>query len=189
MLNAIIRYGVISMSLFLLVSCVKDVNFEQAEDLLVTPALEVSLVRFNESATRFSANGSEITVIRDSVRIEIFNAKFTVDNLRRAEFLFETTNSINRPFNVDIQFLNDANEEQYLIQFGVAASPNNQEFVTINEEIFENDAINDLKATTKLIFTFTIQPSTDGSVLDENSAGSIKFRSKGAFYIDLISPG
>ncbi len=188
MLKLIPKFAFICLLFFQSTSCVKDVDFEQSEDLLVTPALEVSLVRFNEAANRFSVDGTEITIIRDSVRIEIFSDDFVVDNLRRAEFLFETTNSINRAFEAEIQFLNDDNTEQHLIQFEVEASPTNQELVTINEEIFENDAINDLTSTTKLILTFTMQPSTDGSVLNENSIGSIKFKSKGAFYIDLISP-
>jgi hypothetical protein len=189
MLKIAMKLIVLLVPFFMLTSCVKDVDFDQAEDLLVTPTLEISLVRFNEPANRFvDENDIEQTIVRDSVRIEIFNDDFVVDNLRRAEFLFETTNSINRAFDAEIQFLNDDNELQHLIEFGVEASLANQELVNINEEIFENEAIADLTATTKLLLTFTMQDSNDGSSLNENSIGNLKLRSKGAFYIDLISP-
>lgn len=190
MLRSMFNLSVFVLLIGLLNSCVKDVDFDQAENLQVSPALEISLIRFDEPASRFVDDSSlEQEVIRDSVRIDIFSDDFVVDNLRRAEFLFETTNSINRAFNAEIQFLNDNNELQHLIEFGVDASPTNQDIVSITEEIFENDAIADLTATTKLLLTFTMQPSPDGSVLDENSLGSLKLRSKGSFYIDLISPG
>ena len=189
MLRAVSKFIFICVLLLSFIACVKDVDFEQADDLLVTPAMEISLVRFNEAANAFvDDSGIEQTVLRDSVRIEIFNDDFVVDNLRRAEFLFETTNSINRAFDAEIQFLNDDNELQHLIEFGVEASTTNQELVNITEEVFENDAITDLTATTKLLFTFTMQDSGDGSTINENSLGNLKLRSKGAFYIDLITP-
>jgi len=189
MLKRLMRFGILLLLFIGFMSCVKDVDFDQAGDLLVTPALEVSLVRFNEPATRFvDNNGIEQDIILDSVRVEIFNDDFVVDNLKRAEFLFETTNSINRAFDAEIQFLNDNNELQKLIEFGVEASETNQEIVSITEEIFENDAVMDLTSTTKLLFIFTMQASNDGSVLDENSLGNLKLKSKGAFYINLITP-
>lgn len=189
MLRILRKSIMFSLPFMVLMSCVKDVDFEQAEDLLVTPTFEISLVRFNEDANSFiDDSGVEQTVIRDSVRIEIFNDGFVVDNLRRAEFLFETTNSINRAFEAEIQFLNNEDELQHLIEFGIDASPTNQELVNINEEIFENDAIADLTATTKLLFTFIMQDSTDGSSLNETSLGNLRLKSKGAFYIDLVTP-
>ncbi len=188
MLRLFLRLGTLLIPIMVSMSCVKDVDFEQVEDLTVTPALEVSLIRFNEPANRFVDSGIEQSIIRDSVRVEIFNDDFVVDNLRRAEFLFETTNSINRAFDAEIQFLDDNDELQHLIEFGVEASETNQEIISITEEIFENDAIADLTATTKLLFTFTMQASDDGSILDENSPGNLKLRSKAAFYIDLITP-
>ena len=189
MLRIVMKFGILIFPFIVFTSCVKDVDFEQAEDLLVMPALEVSFIHFNEPANRFVGNdGIERNVIIDSVRVEIFSDDFVVDNLRRAEFLFEITNSINRVFDAEIQFLSDTNELQHLINFKVDASETNQELVSINEAIFENEAISDLTATTKLLLTFTMQDSTDGSSLNVNSLGSFKLKSKGAFYIDLITP-
>lgn len=189
MLRPLSRFVLASLIVVSLFSCVKDVDFEQAEDLTVSPTLEVSLVRFSEPANRFlDDSGIEQTTIRDSVRVEIFNDDFVVDNLRRAEFLFETTNSINRAFDAEILFLDDNDELQHRIEFGVDASDSNQELVSITEEIFENEAVEDLTATTKLLFSFSMQPSEDGSTLNEDSLGELKLRSKGVFYIDLVSP-
>jgi len=189
MLRLVFKFGSLFSLLLLTASCVKDVDFDQAGDLLVTPALEVSLIHFEEPVSRFyDSSGIEQLVVVDSTNVTIFNDDFVSDNLIRAKFLFETTNSINRIFNAKIDFLDTDNQELLVIDFSVPASENNQPQVTIHEEIFENEALVDLKTTTQLVLTLTMQASTDGSILDENSIGLLKMRSKGSFDINLISP-
>jgi len=80
-----------------IISCVKDVDFDQAQNLSIKPEIISSLVFTEVEASQFSENGIEQQIVRDSIsNIEIFEAQFIEDNLVKAEMIFETTNSINR---------------------------------------------------------------------------------------------
>lgn len=167
-------------------ACIKDVNFDQAEDLSISPALEVSIIHFEEPAGTFVDEfGDELTTIRDSVNIEIFSDEFVVDNLIKADFLFQTTNNINRGFNAQVDFYNDLYELQHNFNFAVGASTNNQNIVVEYVEVFEGQDLEDLKTTTNIVLALTMDSSNDGSTLNENSPGNLEFRSKASFYFDI----
>ena len=101
-----------------LTSCIKDVDFDQAEDIVLTPVLTSSILFTEVEASRFSEDGMELEIVRDSVaNIEIFTDEFVKDNLVKAELFFEVTNSINRTFNLQIEFVNDADELQHTLSF------------------------------------------------------------------------
>ncbi|WP_299119700.1 hypothetical protein [uncultured Winogradskyella sp.] len=169
-----------------LLSCVKDVDFDQANDFSLTPALEASIVYTEVEASQFSLNGVEIEIIRDSIaNIEIFEEQFVKDNLIRAEFIFEATNTIPRTFNLQVDFLNNTDELQHTVSFDALASSAGNEVVTEYIEIFEDDSLENLKLVTKMIITLTLYPSSDGSMLNENSSEKISLKSKGIFYFDI----
>lgn len=167
-------------------ACIKDVDFDQAENLSIVPALEISILHFDEPANTFlDDDGVEVITVKDSVNIEIFSDQFVVDNLIKADFLFETTNTINRAYEAEVEFYNDLFELQHTINFGVSESPNNQDIVIEYVEVFEGMELEALKATTSLVLTLTLLPSTDGSTLNENSLGDLKLRSKASFYLEI----
>lgn len=169
-----------------LVSCIKDVDFEQAEGLSISPALEVSVIHFEEPVSKFVDDlGDEIVTVRDSVGVEIFNDDFVVENLVRADFLFKITNTINRAYDAQIDFYNDFHELQHSFGFGVGASMNSQDIIVEYIEVFEGQELEALKTTTNLVLTLTLQPSTDGSTLNENSIGNLELESKASFYFDI----
>jgi hypothetical protein len=108
-----------------------------------------------------------------------------VENLVKADFLFKTTNTINRAFDAQIDFFDDVYQLQHTFNFGVGASANNQEIEVEYVEVFEGQELDALKTTTNLVLTLMLQPSNDGSVLDENSTGSLELQSKASFYFEI----
>lgn len=183
MLKNVIIYTVCCLVSF---SCVENVDFNQAEEIILTPTLESSLIFFEEPVTTFIDNsGVEIPTITDSVIIEIFNDEFVKDNLQKAVLQFEATNSINRSFEAKVDFLDVLDELQHTLTFIVAPSVNGEEVITESIETFEGDNLEALKATNKLLLTLTILPSADGSTLDGNSTGTLSFRSKGTFFFNI----
>ena len=62
------------------ISCTKEVDFNQVNDLKLTPVFESSLVYINEPASKFLVGGTETSVLLDSVNIDFFNDQFIVDN-------------------------------------------------------------------------------------------------------------
>jgi len=172
----------------IIISCTKDVDFNQADRIVFSPVVVSSLIFFNESPSRFIDNGVEITTVTDSIKdISVLSDQFLVDNLIKAEFLFETTNSINRAFQVSVEFYNDTFELQESFSFTALESPLNEELVLNHTIIFEGDSLDALKTTTQIVLTLTLLPSGDGSVLDEDSLGEIRLRSIVTFYLVIDS--
>ncbi|MEM6686856.1 MAG: hypothetical protein AAF617_13815, partial [Bacteroidota bacterium] len=48
--------------LFFFASCVEDVDFEQAEDIAISPVVESSLIFFDFPASQFSESTGEIAI-------------------------------------------------------------------------------------------------------------------------------
>ena len=174
------------MATLLLVSCVKDVDFDQADDLVLTPVAAASIVYSDVEASRFSINGFEIETVTDTIAdIEIFTDDFVLDHLVKAESIFESTNTINRTFGMHITFLNEANEPVHSFSFDAAPSPTGEEVVSTHTEVFEDASLEALKMTRNIAVRFQLYPSTDGSTLDENSTGNISLKSVGTFYLNI----
>jgi hypothetical protein len=153
-----------------LTSCVKDVDFDQADNFSLTPVIASSILYTEVEASNFSDNGVELETVSDSVaNIEIFEDQFIKDNLIKAELVFETTNTINRTFNLRVDFLSNTDELQHTLSFDAMESNSGNPVVTDYIEIFENDSLEALKLITKMVITLTLYPSSDGSTLNENS--------------------
>lgn len=101
--------------------------------------------------------------------------------------MFETTNSVNRAFQVQVEFFNDAFELQEISSFTVLQSPLNEEIISESTKTFEGNSLEALKATSQIVITLTLLPSSDGSILNENSIGQLRLRSIVTFYFDIDS--
>lgn len=178
----ILKYKILILVLNLtFFACTKDVDFNQINDLEVTPALEASLVFFDEPANRFLENGNEVSITQDFIIIDFFNNGFIEDNLVKAEFVFETENSIDRRFDLQIDFLDSSGQQQY--SFSITQQPlSNNSYI----EVFEDDALDALKRTTVIIFTLRL--SSGSTPITETTQESIKLKSKAVFYFNIIDP-
>jgi len=182
MIKKLVKHiAIIVLFCFTIVSCTKEVDFDQAKDLSLEPIVASNLVFFNAPATNFFANSSELITVRDSVIIDLFNRDFFVDNVVKAEFVFETVNSINRAFSIQVDFLDDANQQRHTFSFTSLASPTHADIITTHTEVFENNLLDDLKASNKVVLT--IQALSGGSPLNNSTPGRIQLKSKGIFYL------
>ncbi|TWO31655.1 hypothetical protein E1J38_012905 [Seonamhaeicola sediminis] len=164
------------------IACTKDIDFNQIDDFEVTPVIESSLIFLDEPANQFLEDGVEISSVQDSVLVEIFKDAFIKEHLVKAEFVFETTNSINRGIELRIDFLTDSNIQLHSFSFAVEASSTNTPTIFNYTEVFENNTLESLFETGKLLFTLNLKP---GPVINENTPGSIKLKSKGIFFLNI----
>ena len=165
-------------------SCTEPIDFDQAKDLELIPIVESSLIFFDEPANRFLQNGIPITTIQDFVEVQFFNTSFIVENLVKAEFVFETSNSINRAFQVQVDFLNQSDQIQHTFSFQATASANNTTLVSSFTEVFEGNSILALKNTSKLVFTINLLP---GTPINQNTTGRINVKSKAILYFKIAN--
>ena len=166
---------------FVLCSCFEDIDFNQTKDFQASPVLESSLIFFDEPANSFLDNTTEINVIQDFLVIDFFNDEFIVDNLVKAEFEFESINTINRAFELQVDLCN-GNQLQHSFIIFQEASSNNTENRTSYIENFEDNTLQALKRTNILVFTLRILP---GPPINENTLGRIELKSLAAFYFKI----
>ncbi|AUP80330.1 hypothetical protein [Flavivirga eckloniae] len=183
MRKQIIEYSFLVMAMFLsLFSCTKEVDFDQADDLEITPVVTSSLIFFDEPIKSFLLNGVEIPPVIDHVDVEIFNEQFVVDNLVKAEFVFETTNTINKEFQIEVRFLNDAGTELHAFSVLGASSTDGSEVTRDYTEELVGDKLEALKNTTRMEFILSLLPGGD---VNQNRDGRIKIKSHGIFYFKI----
>ena len=127
------------LAISLCFSCVKDTDFEQHDILTINPIMEVSLVKAQEPASSFvDSSGAELAFISDQVVLDIFTSDFVVDNLIKADVVFGITNSIDRAFQIQIDFYDSTDILQHTFSIDVDNSPTNTPLYTEHIEVFEN---------------------------------------------------
>lgn len=160
-------------------SCSSDLDFNQVNTIKLEPLFVSNLANFDVPANQFVTNGVEQTISIDSPTIDVFNDAFFRDNLNRADFFFEISNTINRAYVLDIVLIDKNNQPLYSMNFSIPAYTGGTNIVT-KTEIFQNAKLNLLKSTTRMSFILRMLP---GPLLTENSSGSIKLRSSVTAYL------
>ena len=167
--------------LFFFVACIKDTDFDQAEDIALTPILEVDFIYFNIDAGQFfdEMSSTEILTIRDTTEIRILNDTEIQESLIRAEFFYRFNNSIPRNFLVDIRFLSEDNDTTYTTQISVIQGSLQMLIVTEFIQNVEGDDIIDLTQSDKVVVSVTI-PSSNA-----NLEGILNLQSKTTYYLEF----
>ena len=169
----------VSICLFF-TGCIKDTDFDQAEDIALTPVFELDLIYFDLVSENFydSINSAPILTVRDTTEIEFLDDSTLHESLNRAEFYFKFTNSIPRSFQVDFQFLSELNDTTYTTQTSVAQGAPSNPVITEFVENVEGDDILRLTLADKVVVSVTAPSSV------ENLEGVLNMKSKATYYLE-----
>ena len=166
-------------------SCVKDTDFNQATPITLSPIMDVNFVEFQETSSSFlDASGTEVPFISDLIVLDVLSSDFINDNLTKAELVFEVTNSLNKAFQIKMDFYDPADILQHSFSIDIDNSPSHSPLTTEHTEVFDAMSLQALKASFKLEITITLVSSATGSVLTPDSDGSIALTSKGILYLE-----
>ena len=174
-----------SIGVFLLIvffsACVKDTDFEKANNIVLAPIMEVDLLYFDLPAITFfdTVASSSILTVRDTTELPFLNDAEIRNNLKRAVFSFKVGNSIQREFQVDFEFLDDQNQVTSTIQIPGAQGTVSNPVITEYTENFEGQELINLTGAGKVAVSVTIASS------NANLDGSIKLQSKTTYYLEL----
>ncbi|UAB79910.1 hypothetical protein INR76_07120 [Marixanthomonas sp. SCSIO 43207] len=162
-------------------ACVRDTDFDQAEDITLTPVVELDLIYFNLEANDFfdSSTSNPRLTVTDTTELPFLDDGFVQDDLRKADFLFKFTNSIPRNFDVNFQFLNPENVETYSTQTSIAPGSTNNPQPTDFTETVEGQELIDLTQASKVVVSVTIESS------NENLEGELNLKSKTTYHLEL----
>ncbi len=170
----------IFVTFFLFNSCVKNTDFEQANEIAFTPEIEANLIYFDLSANTFfdANNGTPDITIRDVTELEFLDSEEITGNIQKIEFFFDFNNSIQRVFNVKFEFLDKDDVVTYTMETEVSASNSGVPVRTVYIEVVESQDVRAIEGSRKMAAIITI-PESNASL-----TGTIKLQSKATYFIE-----
>lgn len=169
------------LALILSQSCAKDVDFDQASQVALRPVVELNLIFFDLEASTFlgQENGQFNQTVRDTTEIRFLDDTGTQESLQRMDFLFQFTNSFDRSFLVDFQFITEDNDTAYTIQAAVApgslSAPNETEVL----QVVEGEDILNLTMANRLVVAVNIDS------VDPSLEGLLNLQSKTTYFFEI----
>lgn len=175
--------GILCSILILMSSCVENVDFNQANNLVVTPAVTASLVNSTITQNELVIGGSEINMpITQTSLFTVFENENTSNKLERAVLQFNINNRFNRGFRIEFLFLQENDTTAYG-PITLNINPNQSDFTQQEEIILANNP--NFRTARKVRVTVQLLPSTDGSMIDINVPASLIFKSSGTFHFRI----
>jgi hypothetical protein len=167
--------------LLLAASCVKDVDLDQANDITLTPVVELDLIYFNLEPADFSdpLTGLPIITLRDTTEIRFLDDPEIAESIVRADFLFRFDNSVERSFEVGFQFISQNNDTTYTTQTMVASGSIEAPVITEFEEVVLDPEIYDLTRANRVVVSVSF-PAADPTL-----AGKLTMQSKTTYYLEI----
>jgi hypothetical protein len=166
-------------SILLFVSCFDGTDFDQTNEVVLTPEIELDLIYFNLEASNFYdyANNTEVLVVEDTTDLDFLGGSDINDIIKGADFYFEFTNTIARGFNVSFDFLNNDNVSKYLMQTTVSPGSENTPVVSYFVQSLDALQIKELTKANKVLVTVTIPSSS------QDLSGVLNLQSKTTYYL------
>ncbi len=158
-------------------ACIKDTDFDQTDNILVTPIVELDFLFYNLNSESFSDIGVNNLIITDTTNFDFLNEEFVVDNLIRAEFFFKYTNSLPVDFITEYKFLDENNESHYEVIIPVGSGTVVTPLITEHIENIEGDDIIALTNAEKIVVNII------ASIPVDNLEGNLKLQSKTTYYL------
>lgn len=178
-----LKYLFVSLVCFLfLVSCIKDTDFNQADQITANPVVELDFIHFNlnESDYQNIDTGEYQLMVTDTTELKFLDDDFSRQNIKRAEFYFNFNNSFPTTFLTQFQFLNPNNNVvKYQVDIPINAGSISNPVSTEYLEIVENNDINNLTKAEKVVIN-VIAPSSL-----QNIEGTLELKSKQTFYLEF----
>ena len=158
----ITKQFILLTSILLFVSCFDGTDFDQTNEVVLTPEIELDLIYFNLEASNFYdyANNTEVLVVEDTTDLDFLGGSDINDIIKGADFYFEFTNTIARGFNVSFDFLNNDNVSKYLMQTTVSPGSENTPVVSYFVQSLDVLQIKELTKANKVLVTVTIPSSS-----------------------------
>lgn len=165
-----IIYLLIFSTLFF-TSCVKDVDFDQIDNIEITPVVKASLIYFDVTVSDFEVSSFNT----DVTEFHLFDSNTIQNDVTKIDLIFDIENTFNKNFNIIYSFLNDLGEVVSVIDLLSQSNTNLNEIIT-----FENQELQNLLSAKAIVVSVTIiqnsNPTTPQMNLNFKSAADVYFK-------------
>lgn len=162
-----------------LISCVKDVDLDQAQEIVIPPTAAIDLIYFDlEKEEFYIGPGGNLRAVDES-RLDFLDDDYIQNGLMRADFNFRFINSFENAFKINVLFRSPTNAIRYQIPIEVPAGSMEAPAVIDYTEIVDNSQIDKIKKSIKV--------SIDIDMLEDPvvNEGSLQLKSKGTYYFEF----
>lgn len=171
--------------LFLFTSCVKDVDFDQSDDLSIQPKYVASLIHFTFKQDKFIDDIGNIPfTISESSPAPINTSTIANENLTKAEIQFKVSNSFNRTFILVLRFYNTLGQETFAFN-PIRVYPNTTNIK--DTQIIQGADLNNFRKSHSASIEIILLPSTDGSVINPIIQQLLNVQVSGIFSLNFNS--
>ncbi|MHA6281459.1 hypothetical protein ACXYMT_14890 [Salinimicrobium sp. CAU 1759] len=167
------------MTLLLLhYSCVKDVDLDQYEEIVLTPEAALDLIFFTITNNDFSSTpGGEVSA-SDETRLDFLDDDYIQNNLVRADFNFRFTNTFQKPLKATIRLLSPSNSVQHTVIIPIPAGTTSTPARVDYTETINEGQIARVRRSIKL----SVEISSPDPIFNE---GTLQLESKGFYYFEF----
>ncbi|MDT0688669.1 hypothetical protein RM549_02665 [Salegentibacter sp. F188] len=168
-------------AMFAYVGCVKDVDFNQANDIVLSPDIQSNLVLYKVEESDFvdPVTKELKTVIRDTVRLEFLDDDYIQNDLNSVEFYFRNINTFPQAFVSRVHFLSASGRKQFSIIYPISPGGSDNPVSTERIEVMGADRIEQVKNSIIMVVELEVQTN------QEDFTGDLEFASKGLFKFEF----
>ena len=177
------KYFFISLLLIVgLNSCVKEQNFDQFDDLTITPTIEASILYVESTEDVINDAGSAVWYIQ-TFNFDAFNEDFFAENVLDGVIIYELENTTSKDLEISIEYLDDAGNVLDTELFRIAPAPT----AILRREIAYGNATGRSLDIIRNTSQIRVSASNlgDTTSISNLSDPKVIFRSSGKFRIQL----
>ncbi|WP_422860830.1 hypothetical protein ACOKFD_08515 [Flagellimonas sp. S174] len=171
------------ISLFLYLSCSEEQDFDQFDDLEITPAVASSIFSFEADEDFINTVTTVNTFYTQTFIFEAFSEQFVAERLLEGTITYEFANTTSKPLNIIVEFLDAGDNVLDFENFNIAQGPN--QTLTRNVEYGPNGKPLDILINTASIRVTGRNLGDNVSVSPEPDA-KVTMKSAAEFIFQLV---
>jgi hypothetical protein len=178
------KYFFISLLLIIgMNSCVKEQNFDQFDDLTITPTIEASMLYVESTEDVINDAAGAVWYIQ-TINFDAFNENFFAENVLDGVIIYELENTTSKDLEIIIEYLDDAGNVLDLELFRIAPAPT----AILRREIAYGNATGRSLDIIRNTSQIRVSASNLGDTTSISNLPDPKviFRSSGKFRIQLL---
>lgn len=183
MKNPLLYLKVVALitTFFICVSCVDDVDFDQTQDIVISPTVDASLIFFTIDTSDFESVDTQeaIITVRDTTRLEFLNDDFIRENLKEVTLNFQVDNTFGQSLVNRAAFINNAGDEQFVVSFEIASSPDGSVQRTEFTQVLDEEDIQAISNANQLANEVIL--TTNGASIN----GELTLQSKALYSLEF----
>ena len=149
--GSIKKSSLFALLLLLFSSCVKDVDLDQYNEIVIPPTAAIDLIYFTLDPDEFTDASGNLQGANDFLRLEFLDDDYIQDGLVGADFNFVFINSFQQEFVTTFKFVSENNAVQHTVQINVPAGKVGEPAVVNYTEVIPRSQIDAIKRSIKLL--------------------------------------